>query len=314
MNWDDLRYILAVSRAATVLEAARSLRVSPTTMARRLRSLEASQGTALFEKFKHGTVLSEAGHRVVEVAAEVERMTAQLDAEIHGLDRKLEGSIRVTSVDFLLRHWVEDFGEFRTLYPGVDLELTSTLSVVNLTQRDADVALRVARTAPEHLLGARHAEFMYAVYGGQALTESREPDAPYSAFPWLSWDLAFARSTDEWIEKNAAGADISMRFGQMSVMVDAVAAGLGLTILPCLIGDAHPGLNRVGTYFEGGLHLWVLTHPQLRGSARISAFTRFVRERIRRDLDLIEGRRPRSASGIASPRTSADELASSQER
>lgn len=293
MNWDDLRYILAVSRAETVLEASKSMRVSPTTMARRLRSLEEAQGTALFEKFKHGTVLSEAGLRVVEVATEVERMTAQLDAEIHGLDRKLEGSIRVTSVDFLLRHWVADFGEFRSQYTGVDLELTSTLSVVNLTQREADVALRVAKTAPEHLLGARHAEFMYAVYGGRKLTTARAPDSPYSAFPWLSWDLAFARSTDEWIRKNAAGAEIAMRFGQMSVMVDAVAAGLGLTILPCLVGDAHPELSRVGTYFEGGLYLWVLTHAQLRGSARVSAFTRFIRERIRRDLDLIEGRRPR---------------------
>ncbi|MEM7157474.1 MAG: LysR family transcriptional regulator [Myxococcota bacterium] len=295
MNWEDLRYILAVAREGTVLAAAKSLGVSPTTMARRLRSLQDDQGTALFEKFKHGTVLNEAGERVVAVAEQVERLTDELDAAIHGLDQKLEGSIRVTSVNFLLRYWIRDFGAFRDRYPNVDLELTSTTSVVNLTQREADIALRIAPTAPDHLLGGRHAELLYCIYGSEDLVAKIGADAPYSAFPWLSWDLAFARTTDEWIAANAAGADIVLRLGQMNVMEQAVEAGLGITIMPCLIGDTNPKLRRIGDYFEGGLYLWVLTHPQLRGSARMTTFTRFVRELIRRDHDLIEGRRPFAA-------------------
>ena len=78
----------------------------------------------------------------------------------------------------------------------------------------------------------------------------------------------------------------------MNVMLEAVARGLGITILPCVIGDARPDLRRVGDYFEGGLYLWVLTHPELRGSARVTTFTRFVRELVARDRDLFEGRRP----------------------
>lgn len=298
MNWEDLRYILAVARSGTVLAAAKSLRVSPTTMARRLRTLEESQGTALFEKFKHGIVLNEAGERVVAVAEEVERMTDLLDAEIHGLDQTLVGSIRVTSTDFLLRQWIADFGAFKARYPNIELELTSTTSVINLTQRQADVALRIAATAPEHLLGAKHAELFYAIYASRELVESLGEDAPYGAFPWLSWDLSIARSTDTWIAANAGeDANIVVRVGKMNVMIAAIEAGLGATILPCVIGDANPELRRVGDYFEGGLHLWVLTHPQLRGSAKVSAFTRFVRELIRRDRDLIEGRRPAAAVG-----------------
>lgn len=305
MNWDDLRYVLAVSREGTVLGAAKALRVSPTTMARRVRSLQDDQGASLFEKFKHGAVLSDAGEKVVAVAEEVERLMAQLDAEIHGLDQKLVGSIRVTSVDFLLRHWISDFSDFRQRYPEVDLELTSTLNVVNLTQRDADVAIRVAARAPEHLLGARQAEFGYAIYGSEALIDEVGSNADYSAFPWLSWDLAYARGTDRWIEENAAGAEIVMRVGGMSVMIDAIEAGVGITILPCVIGDQRPNWRRIGSYFEGGLYLWVLTHPELRGSARVTAFTRFARELIRRDLDLIEGRRPREAKKRTKSRSKA---------
>lgn len=292
MNWDDLRYILAVSRQGTLLGAAQSLRVSPTTMTRRIRALEDAQGSALFRKKKHGAVLNEAGARVVAVAEEVERLLAQLDAEIGGMDQRLVGSVRVTSVDFVSRLWMSDFGEFTKRHPGVSLELTSTMNVLNLTQREADVAIRIGTEAPEHLLGARHAELLYAIYASRELIARVGRRDRYEGYPWLSWDLAFARSTDSVIERLAPGAEVALRVTQMGVMVEAVEAGLGITILPCIIGDDHPNLRRVGDYFEGGLHLWVLTHPELRGSARVMAFTRFVRELVTRDKDLFEGRRP----------------------
>lgn len=125
-----------------------------------------------------------------------------------------------------------------------------------------------------------------------ALFNTHKEEASYDAYPWLSWDLSFARSTDAWIASNAPHAKIIMRLGNLNVMLEAVLAGLGVSILPCFVGDAQPTLRRVGDYFEGGLFLWVLTHPQLRGNARISAFTRFVRELISRDRDLLEGRCP----------------------
>lgn len=292
MNWDDLRYILAVSREGTLLGAARSLRVSPTTMTRRIRSLEEAHGSALFRKKKHGAVLNDAGARVVTVAEQVERLVLQLDAEIGGMDQRLSGSVRVTSVEFISRLWMHDFGVFRRRHPGVLLELTSTMNVLNLTQREADVAIRIGTDAPPHLLGRKHAELFYAIYASKELIEEVGQATTYKGYPWLSWDLAFARSTDEVIERLAPGAPVTLRVTQMNVMLEAVTRGLGITILPCVIGDAQPALRRVGDYLEGGLHLWVLTHPELRGSARVTAFTRFVRELVARDRDLIEGRRP----------------------
>lgn len=288
MDWEDLRYILAVSREGTLLGAARSLRVSPTTITRRLGTLESSLGTGLFEKLKHGAVLNDQGARVVAVAEEVERLTAQLDAEVRGRDQTLGGTVRLTATEFVFRLWMSDFLEFRRRYPGIELELVSTTNVLNLTKREADVAVRLGMRAPEHLVGTHHATMAYGIYGSRALLAD---DPELDAVPWVAWDLGFSRSVDAWIDAHAPGADVVLRVGQMSLMVAALAAGHGVSMLPCLIGDPHPGLCRVGALVEGEPKLWVLTHPELRGSARVRALTSFLRELMRRDRDLFEGRR-----------------------
>jgi DNA-binding transcriptional LysR family regulator len=93
MSWDDLRDILAVARHGTLTDGARALQVNPTTVTRRLRALERETGTALFDKLKHGAVLTRAGEEVVAVAETVERLIHRLDARIRGLDTKLEDTI-----------------------------------------------------------------------------------------------------------------------------------------------------------------------------------------------------------------------------
>ncbi len=121
----------------------------------------------------------------------------------------------------------------------------------------------------------------------------------YSGYPWVGWDPAISRSTDAWMEQRAPGATIVMRFGSMPVIAHAVAQGVGLAVPPCVIGDADPSTRRVGSYFDGTeLQVWLLTHPKLRGTARIKVFLAFMRKVLRRDADLFEGRRPRIWSSV----------------
>ena len=292
MNWDDLRYILALSRHGTLLTAARALKVSPTTMSRRLRTLEEHQGAVLFERLKHGAVLTAAGERVVEAALAVEEVTDELDAAINGLDSKLAGSIRVASTETLIRLWMPDFGVFTEEFPNIELELSASMSLANLTQREADVAVRLAISPPEHLIGRKHAEPYHAVYGAPSLVERIGDSAPYLEYPWASLETAFR----PWMDRHVPGAAIAMRLSSLQELTWAAEAGIGLALLPCMIGDASSSLVRVGDYLAAvGVHLWVLTHPKLRGSPRIRAFRDFMRQVIDRDRDLIEGRRPRRA-------------------
>ena len=285
MSWEDLRFILAVARHGTVSLGAKALKVNATTVSRRLRALEERTGAALFEKLKHGAVLTAAGQQMVEVATEVERLTNDLDARIAGLDNKLEGVLRVTTTETLLEHWLPDFGEFRERYPDIELELTSTPTIVNLTQREADVAVRLGQSAPEHLIGNKHAKIALAIYGSRALVARVGANAPYAAFPWLAFP------NGRFVEQQAPGARVVLRLDTMASMIDAVCAGLGLALIPCVKGDGTDALRRVGDYLLPGRNLWVLTHPELRGSARVQAFTGFMRLLIARDRDLLEGRR-----------------------
>lgn len=289
VDWEDLRYVLAVSREGTLLGAAKALRVSPTTVTRRLQSLEASLGSRLFEKIKHGAVLNDVGARVVSVAEQVERLTDELDAEIAGRDQKLAGVVRLTATEFVFRLWMRDFIGFRRRFPGIELELVSTTNVLNLTKREADVAVRLGMSAPEHLVGTHHATMAYGIYGCRRML-SEATSIAFSDLPWVAWDLGFSRSVDAWIDAHAPKADIVLRVGQMSLMVAALEAGHGISMLPCVIGDSRPGLQRLGDLLDEGPKLWVLTHPELRGSARVRALTGFLRELMRRDVDLFEGR------------------------
>ncbi|MEM6994125.1 MAG: LysR family transcriptional regulator [Myxococcota bacterium] len=292
MSWDDLRYVLAVVRTETLSDAASALGVSVSTVSRRIAALEEEVGTALFEKVTRGAVLTVAGEKTLAVAEAMEALTNDLDAKIHGLDSSLEGTIRVTSTDTLAQHFIGDFRDFQQRHADIHLQLTSGHSVANLTQREADVAIRLARSAPEHLIGRKHAQVFYAVYGSPELVARVGPDAAYDDFPWLSWDLSVGRGNDIWLEHNAPNAVVVSRIERMPVMVDAVASGWGLMILPCFAGDVDPRIVRVGDYLEGGASVWILTHAALRTSARIMHFVRFAADLIKRDKDLIEGRRP----------------------
>jgi DNA-binding transcriptional LysR family regulator len=292
MNWEDFRYMLSVARTGTLSEAAQELRVSVSTVSRRITVLEDDVGTALFEKKTRGAVLTTAGEEMLAVAEAMQSLTHDLDARIHGLDTRLEGEIRATSLYSLWKLWAKDLRDFQRHFQAIELQLMSGFSVANMTEREADVAVRVAKTAPEHLIGRRHAEVAYAIYGTPDLVNEYGEKTPYSDYPWISWDFSVARGVDIWLAENAPGAKIAARAERMPVMVECAKAGWGLTMLPCFTGDVIPELRRVGPYLELSGWIWVLSHPAMRGSARIRKFVGFMTELLARDRDLIEGRRP----------------------
>jgi len=292
MNWDDLHIMLAVARQGTLHGAAEALGVNATTVSRRLKALEQSTGARLFEKLKHGAVLTDAGDDMAQVAAHIDQLVHALDARLQGRDAKLEGTLRATFTDLALLHWLRDLASFKEAHPHIDLEVTSTVAVQNLTQREADVAVRVAASAPEHLIGSRWGDIHMAAFAATDVVAASAPNAGPSDYAWIAWDKSLGPVTDVFLQKNAPHAEVVMRLSQLSAILQATVDGLGATLLPCLMGDAHPGLRRVTAPFSTGASLWVLTHPELRRSARVRAFTAFMRGLIQRDLDLIEGRRP----------------------
>ncbi|MEM6930298.1 MAG: LysR family transcriptional regulator, partial [Myxococcota bacterium] len=281
MDWNDLQTLLAVTEHDGLKGAAKALGVHATTVSRRVREIEERQQTRLFERYRHGVVLTEAGADALAVAGEMRELVDGLSARLQGRDTRLSGTIRVTAVDSLLRQWMPHFTVFQSRYPDIQLELASGMVMANLTRREADVAIRIAWEAPEHLVGSRLCDVAHAVYGSEELLARHGAEATREDLPWVAYDLAVFRGVDAFLATRHPRARVVMRVPRIDLLVAAIDSGVGIGILNCHAGDAHPRLRRIGPADAGTSRLWVLTHPELRGTARISAFTSFMRQIVR---------------------------------
>ena len=300
MNWDDLRFFLAAARAKTLTGAARRLGVNQTTVARRLEALEGELGVKLFDRTPAGTIATQAGAEILRVAEQVEDNVATLERQVLGLDARLTGELRVTTIDMTAVYDADLFDGFAQRYPRVALELSAGNFPRNLTRREADIAIRWTASPPEHLVGHRVARAEYALYGTVSLLEKLTPDTPLGDHPWLGWDTASdARVTAAWMRQHVPDAKVVCRYDMALAMHAAIKTGMGIGFMPCAYGDADPTLRRLRPVEPGfGMDIWVLTHPDLRGSARVRAFLDHATVYFAGKRDRFAGRDPaRLASG-----------------
>ncbi len=280
VQWDDLRYVLALAREATLSGAADALGVTHTTVGRRLRRLEADLATRLFDRTPEGLSATAAGQELVETAAEMQAVLLAARGRLLGRDTRLKGPLRVATMDMLyLRHQAA-FTAFAAAHPEVVMTLVIGDEQVSLTRREADVVLRMSNTPPDYLVGRRVGTERFAVYGSVALVEAIEasvgPDASWSAYPWINWDerSPMGRWLDGWLAANAPEATVAVRVHMGSTMLrEVVASGVGVHFAPVADGEADPRLRRIGPVLDDITRdVWLLTMPELRGNARVRAF------------------------------------------
>lgn len=287
MDWDDLRYALAVARTRTLSGAGAMLGVSHTTVGRRIRALEERLGARLFDATPDGFTLTLAGQDLVAVAERMETDTLSLEGRVLGRDERLTGALRVSAMETVFRMFRSAFVSFTERFPGVALTVTTTDDEVSLSRREADVVLRLSNNPPDQLVGRRVGRLQFDAYAARSLVERVGKDAPLGAYPWLHWDERLGMDwLDAWLAKNAPGATIALRVDVGgAAMHELIAAGVGVQFLACLEGDADPALVRVGPMDPfASRDLWVLTLPELRDTPRIRAFTDHMVERLRASL------------------------------
>ena len=291
-DWDDLRLFLAIARAGSLSGAAKALGVNHSTVFRRLGAFEKRLGVRLFDRLPAGYVRTAAGDEMMSAAAAIEEQVTALQRRVTGRDLELRGSLRVTTTDtFALTFGMPHIAAFRAAYPGIEVELAAVNELVNLTRRDADVAIRPTRTPPEALVGRRVARIAWSVYASR---ERRGPKMPAAGEAWLDVDESLSHLiSSRWLAARISPSQIALRGNTLLVLREACKAGLGLAILPCYVGDTDPGLRRIGELItELHADIWLLTHEDLRQTARVRAFLDFMAQAIGRDRDLIEGQRP----------------------
>ena len=266
MDWNDLRYVLAVSRAGTLAAAARRLRVDQTTVARRLAEAERALGACLFERVDGSLRPTRVGEAAIFQAERVEQEVEVLERGIGGADARVAGSVRLTAVPVLVnRLLVPASAALQAAHPGLRLELIADSRNASLTRREADIALRFARPdSGRDVLARRIGHVGYALYG---------PRRRAKTLPWLTYDESFAHLPQaRWIEQARGGEPVApLALSDAEAIAAAVRAGLGKSLLPCFAADRDPGLRRLGDRVVLTRELWLLTHAAMRHQARIAA-------------------------------------------
>ena len=285
VSWDDLRYVLALSRENTLSGAATKLAVRHTTVGRRLEEIEKTLGVRLFDRTPDGYMPTGAGQDLADVAERMEAEVLAAEGRVLGRDDELEGPLRVSTMDMLFRGYREVFSSFIARYPGVALTVSTTDDEVSLTRRQADVVLRLNSKPPDYLVGRKVARVEFAVYASKKLVAKVGKKAPLSAYPWLNWDERLnTRWLDEWLAANAPGAKTALWLDTSTLGLHAaVAAGLGVHFLACFDGDADPLLQRIGPIEPAfSRDVWLLTLRELRSTRRVRAFMDHVETNLRR--------------------------------
>lgn len=294
MDWDGLRYVLAVGSEGTLAGAARALGVNHTTVLRRIAAFEDAAGVRLFERLPSGYVPTEAGEALIDAARQIDTTVTGLERRLAGQDLRLSGSLRVTTADTLMASLLpEMLGEFRAAHPGIVVEVGVSNVMLNLTKRDADVAIRTAVDPPQTLVGRRIAAIAYGVYASRAyLDRTPAPRKSWHSHAWLLPDDSLAGTVAaRWFRREMPDVAVAGRADSLLALRDLATAGLGLAALPRYLGDLSPGLVRLG---DPGIPpssaLWILTHEDLRRTARVRAFTEFMAQAFVRRRGRLEGK------------------------
>jgi DNA-binding transcriptional LysR family regulator len=312
-DWNDLRLVLAVTRGRNIAHAAKTLGIDHSTVFRRLNALEKKLGARLFERLPGGVYeATSAGARTAAAAECMEQETLALDKDITGRDHKLVGRLRVTSAETLsYRILTPHLAAFRRAHSSIVVEFTVDNRILDLSRREADVALRPQRPKESSLWGRKIAGVAWTVYGQRAyLNANGLPSSikKLQQHPLIGWDEMSARfGAANWLERTAPAAAFVYRTASLVNQLLAAKAGIGLAALPCYLGDSEPELTRAlpSPPAELATELWIVTHAGLKNTGRVRAFIDLVGERLARQRDLFEGRRfvPEGAASGRSRRT-----------
>lgn len=266
LEYADLSLILALVRGGSLARAARLLAVDVSTVFRSVRRLEAALGQPLFDKSRSGYLPTSLARALAEQA---ERAEQALEAARVGVEQGgsvVSGTVRLTCTDSVLQALLlPALARFMPAYPALTLELSTSNDFANLSRRDADIALRLTRTPPEHLVGRNLGSVVYRVCAGDAYLRSTNV-RELAAMTWIAPDDFLAdHPTVSWRRQHLPGVVPAYRCNSMLSVAELVRAGLGVAALPDFLIDGNQGLTPIGEPLSGyDTALWLLTRPDCR--------------------------------------------------
>lgn len=289
MNWDDLRVFAVIAESGSLQGAARTLGVNHSTVFRRLNRFEKDIGVRLFERMPTGYVLTQAGEELGSYAA---RISAEMDAmqlKIAGRDFQPRGTIRLTAPDNIAFRYLPDHLEaFRKLYPDISLEFVVGGQSLDLTRREADIALRATTKPSEHLVGRKVCSLTWSFYAAKKYLKENDRPARQEELVnhrLIAGDGPMLRlPAMRFVDQNWSTSVVA-RCNTLNAMASLAIAGYGIAALPS--DQDKPGLKQLFELEPRIVSdLWILTHPELRHTERIKLLMTHLLTALRNDKRL----------------------------
>src|SRR3954469_12692120 len=252
MEWDDVRNFLAVARTGSLSAAARALQTSAATVGRRIAAFEKQLATRLFDRGQTGYALTEGGEAIRLKAEEVEEAVLALERVALGRDLRAGGKVRLATAEDIASFVIAPkLRQFRRTHPNIIVEMVASWDVVNLTRREADIALRTARPTQGDFIVRNVGVWNCAVYVSRAYAEARKLNlkrqslSGLPALDIITWTEDTTFRSNDWFGKYARGSDVVFTANSRHIQMAACKAGLGAAILPCIAADHDKGLIRL---------------------------------------------------------------------
>ncbi|WP_454056612.1 LysR family transcriptional regulator [Cupriavidus sp. Marseille-Q8015] len=277
MNWDDTRIFLALQRAGTLRSAARAAGVDQATVGRRVAALEHALGATLFLRTSEGYVLTPAGESALQSAEKMEKFADDLVRQAHGTDTRLAGEVKVTTTDTLaLEFVIPSIARLHAEHPDVRVILNTSTQLLNLSRREADIAIRNQKPENPDLVARRLARWPVGLYASPSyLAQRGEPRRVdrFTGHDLVMWEPFLTSRVSPTLVGRPIDSGRVVASVNSSLMLRAmIRMGRAIGEVPVPIAE-RDGLVRIWPERERArrYEVWLVTHQDLRHTARVRA-------------------------------------------
>lgn len=296
MEWDSVRFFLAVARQGGLTGATRELGVSISTVSRNLNQLEESIGVPLFIRHSTGFTLTDHGESLFRRAEEAEDAILSFESLAIGQQQQTSGVVRLATAENIATHFIiPALPRFYKQYPSITLDLITSIPSINMAKREADVALRLARPEHGNVLVRKLGTQQWAFYGSQELQWKKREllnKDNCSHYSFIFWTESLADLlVPKWLNEVIKPGTIPLYCSSLYTCLCAAKAGIGIALLPCFIGDANPDLDYIP--FDGeaiAQDIWLAVNRDVRTSGRVSVVVDFLEELVEENQAVFRGK------------------------
>jgi DNA-binding transcriptional LysR family regulator len=292
LDWDDLRFFLAVARRGSLSAAAKELRVTQSTVGRRLATLEVRLGARLLNRTPDGYVPTLAGQSILGQVEALEAGVLGVERQVGGRDEELAGTVSVTSLDVLASHvLVPCFAALHSKHPDIEVDLLADTTRVSLAMRETDIAVRLTRSEQHDLVVRRIGYLAFGLYASAAYLMQHDGPGFEDGCPGhrLVTHLDDRENLPQagWLARLAPRARVVLRSNSYQTQFEAAVAGEGMACLARFQADTDMRLQRLEAPITAPVtDIWLAVHGDNRHTPRIrvvlDAITQAIRGRASR--------------------------------